>query len=341
MPTRRTLLAASGAVLLHAATGEGITGPIARQASEHGRLTPDLLDAVEHAATTARHLDERHGGGAALTWVGDQITTLLHLLDTTSYDLHQARRLHTALAQLAQTAGFMAHDDAHDGPARRWYLIAHRAAHAAQDHALAASVLALMSNQATARGDHPTALALAQAADRAARTAPGLVRALVRARGGLAHAAAGDTHAALTAHEQAHALLEADEPAPDWADYVDDVEIDAIAGRGLVALGRTHRPDTATLLARAVPLLSPRAYTDDHDVHQRSALCHGAWLGLAHARASEPEQAAEEVRRALRRLPEVHSTRTLGLLAALRTQLVATPTPQVNKAVQELDRHLA
>ncbi|MCS7483802.1 hypothetical protein ACFFQW_38320 [Umezawaea endophytica] len=261
MPTRRSVLAMSGALLLNAASAACVTAA-ARQASARGRITDEFVLKMERAAAAARHLDGRHGGGAAETWVGDQATTLIDLLGTTGYDASQARRLLGALARMAQTAGFMAFDDAADGRAQRWYLLALRAARAAEDPALTTSVLALMSNQSTARGQHEDALALAAAADRAA------------------------------------------------------------------------------LLEQATTLLAPRAHTDEHEVHQRSALRHGAWLSLAHARAGKLDLAAAEVRQALRRLPQVHSARTLGLLASVRTQLATTPTTTVVEVLGDLDRHL-
>ncbi|MEV6866672.1 hypothetical protein AB0M44_37460 [Streptosporangium subroseum] len=240
----------------------------------------------------------------------------------------------------------MAYDSAHDGDAQRWYLTGLHAAHSAGDRALAASILGLMSNQATTLGKTSDALHLAAAAQEAARDTPPAVRALIAARSGLAYATAGDLAGFQRTREHTLAMLERaerhPEQSPRWASYVTRTELDAIAGRGLVAMarrvpGRRHRH----LLTDAEGLLRDRAL-DPTRAHQRSALRHGAWLGLAYTHSGDLDQAVIAGRNALDRLPAVTSLRCIALLRELRDDLAphAHRDHEVHDLVTELDRKL-
>ncbi|MER7168071.1 hypothetical protein ABT336_18635 [Micromonospora sp. NPDC000207] len=344
VPTRRTILALSGVALTgHAWRALQHPAPtLTAVAAEQGRVTPPLLAMVESLVAHAQQLDTQNGG-AARAFVADQFAAVARLLRHASYPAGTGSRLAAALAQLAQTSGFMAFDAHHDGEAQRWYLLALRAAHAAQDPALSASILALMSNQAADRGFGLDALQLASAAQEAAATAGPAVRALVTARSGLAHAAAGD----LTGfHRMRDATLElgdsnADNPLPRWASYLDPVELDAITGRGLVMIAERLPVRRKQLLGQATLLLHARAHTPGTAPPQRSALRHGAWLSLAHLRNGDADIAVDTARRALDRLPHVASVRSVALLHRLQEELTATgpryPAP-VRQLLAELGR---
>jgi hypothetical protein len=347
MLSRRTFLTVSGAALTtHAWASFDTPAPVLAAAARADRVTvaEPLLDVIDDIVARAQQLDDRHGAAGA-EFVADQFHTVARLLRTGAYPESTGRRLAAALAQLAQTAGFMDYDALRDGRAQRWYLTGLRAAHAAADLGLAASILALMSNQAISLGNIPDALQLAAASHEAATGAPGPVQALIAARGSLAHAAAGDLTAFRRARDATLTHLDqtGGERAPRWAAYVSRTELDAITGRGLVSLaaklpGRQH-----ALLAEAEPLLRGRADTDLTSLPQRSALRHGALLALAHTRTGDLEQASTITRAALTRLDTVASPRILRLFHQLRADLA----PHTHRGgrfgdlVTELDTHLS
>ena len=337
VPTRRTVFAVAGAALTGPAWN-ALRRPAPGLVSAHGgRVSEPLLQMIEAVVAQAQQLDDQQGG-AARDFVRDQFNAVARLLRLGAYDTAGGRRLAAALAQLAQTAGFMAFDAFEDGQAQRWYLIALRAAHAADDRSLAASVLALMSNQAADRGHALDALQLASAAQEAAADAPTAVRSLVNARSGLAHAAAGDLAGFTRMRDATRGLLTTspDRPLPRWASYVDGAELDAITGRGLVVLADHLPARRKQLLRQATPLLHTRAHSDAAGPARRSALRHGAWLGLAHAAAGDLDQAVTAARRALTHVPAVASVRSVALLHRLHDEL----SPARDRRVRELLRDL-
>jgi hypothetical protein len=343
VPTRRTVVAVAGAALTSPAwTALRRRAPIlVSAADEGGPITPPLLTMIDTVVAQAQQLDDQQGG-AARGFVGDQFSAVSRLLRRASYDAETGRRLAAAVAQLAQTAGFMAFDAHDDGRAQKWYLTALRAAHAAADPALTASILALMSNQAADQGHALDAVQLASAAQEAATATPAAVRSLVTARSSLAYAAAGDPTSFSRMRDSTVDLLDttADAPLPRWASYVDRVELDAITGRGLVVLAEHLPVRRKQLLHQAKQLLYARAHTDPAGPQQRSALRHGAWLSLAHIADKDLDLAVKSARLALSRLPAVTSARSVALLHRLDDQLspAAPRSLAVRLLLQDLRR---
>jgi hypothetical protein len=345
VPTRRNVIAVAGAALTGPAWAalQRRAPALILAADEGGPVTPPLLTMIDTIVAQAQQMDDQQGG-AAIGFVGDQFSAVSRLLRRASYDPATGRRLAAAVAQLAQTAGFMAFDAHDDGHAQRWYLKALRAANAAADPALTASILALMSNQAADQGHALDAMQLAAAAQEAATDTPAVVRSLVAARSGLAYAAAGDLASFSRMHESTLELLDetADAPLPRWASYVDRVELDAITGRGLVVLAEHLPLRRKQLLHQAKQLLHARAHTDAAGPQQRSALRHGAWLSLAHVADKDLDLAVSSARLALSRLPAVSSVRSVALLHRLTNELspVAPRSPAIRLLLNDLRHHL-
>ncbi|MCF3105373.1 hypothetical protein IPZ58_27835 [Streptomyces roseoverticillatus] len=342
---RRTFAALTGAALTTPAW-KLLDTPAPDLATSHatGRVREPVVRFVEETVAYAQQIDDQQG--SALSFVADQFHAVAGILRRDSYDAPIGHRLAAAAAQLAQTAGFMAYESKHDGLAQRWYLTGLRAAHAAADRPLAASILSLMSNQAATLGKHCDALQLADAAQEAAADAPTTVQALIHARSGLAHAATGDVGGFRRTRD--HALAQLDtltrqptEPGPRWAYYASPTELDAIAGRSLVVLARRIPALQDRLLAEAEDLLRARALEDD-PAFQRSALRHSAWLALAHTQRGQIEQAVACGERALDRLPTVTSSRATGLLWRLRQDLEgpASRATAARPFVARLERQL-
>ena len=358
MLTRRKFTAISGAALT-VPVWNLLDHPAPSLASvvhdEAEYVTDPMMLLVEDTVARAQQLDDQQGGGAALNYVGDQFNAVARLIRRASYGRPVGRRLCTALAQLAQTAGFMAYDGAgDDGQAQRWYMAGLRAAHTAGDRPLVASILSLLSNQAATRGHINDGLQLASAAELAATNAPATVQALITARSCLAHAAAGDLSGLRRAREHSQTHLNNarhhDEPTPRWMGYATSTELDAIAGRSLVILAtRISRQKRLALLADAQTLLHDRAFNSTA-THRRSAVRHGAWLATAHMQSRDLLEAVAAGRRALQHAPEVTSARSIGLLQQLRDDLtghthrhldVRTFVRQLNQQLPNNTTHVA
>jgi hypothetical protein len=346
MLTRRHFVAISGAALTGPAW-EWLDRPVptlSAVADGGDTVSAGVLAMVDDIVVRAQRLDDQQGG-AARAFVAGQFACIARLLHRASYSPQAGSRLAVALAQLAQTAGFMAYEQRRDGEAQRWYLAGIRVAWAAGDRAVAASILGLMISQATESGSITDALHLAAAAQEAAVSAPAAVRALISARSGIAYAAAGDLSGFRRVREHSLAMIEEAgqqrEQAPRWAGYVSPTELDAIAGRSLVTLARRIPSRQMTLLADAEALLRARALSTT-GAYQRSALRHGALLGLAFTRSGDLDQAVIAGRRALERLPAVTSSRCTGLMRRLRNDLApsAHRSPAVRELVADLGRQL-
>ncbi|MGP4029702.1 hypothetical protein [Actinomadura sp. 3N407] len=347
MLARRAFIALSGAAVT-ASAWEWMDAPapttIARRAAAGGRVSAETLTVIDIIVAAAQQMDDQHGAAGA-GFVSDQFSCVSRLLRQASYDTATGRRLCGALAQLAQTAGFMTYETLHDGAAQRWYLTALHAAHCAGDHALAASILALMSNQqADIAGQTGQALQLSAAAQEAATRAPAAVQALIAARSSLAYAAAGDLSGFQRTRDQGLQALEiADshrDQTPRWARYITRTELDAITGRGMVTLaqhltGRQQRK----LLASGTTLLHDRALTPT-TAYQRSTLRHLTWLGVAHAHAGDLDQACSVARVAAQKAPQITSPRCRRLIGDLRDTLAAHArhAPAIRPLLDDLNR---
>ncbi|MET7334396.1 hypothetical protein [Nonomuraea sp. NPDC005650] len=341
MLTRRTFLTLSG-VALTGPAWEWLDAPASiPEQTTSSHVPPSLMSLIETTVAGAQQLDEEHGSAAA-DFVGGQFDSVARLVRTGSYDANTGKRLCTALAQLAQTSGWMAQEAALDGRAQRWYLTGLHAAHSAGDRGVAASIMALMSNHATTLGKHRDALQLAAAATEAASHTPTAVQALIASRSALAHAGAGDLTGVERARDRAAGLIsEADEERPAWASYVTPTELDALAGRALVMLARQVPGRRNRLILKAEPLLRERAL-DASDAHRRSALRHSALLSLAYTGAGDLDQAVHAGRLAVRRLPMVTSVRCLSLLDELRSELMphSRRLGTVQALIREIDEHV-
>ena len=187
------------------------------------------------------------------------------------------------------------------------YRSALAAAATAGDRPLAGHVLGSASHLLAMSGDPAPALLLARTAyagSRRALSASG--RALLLHRIAFAAASAGlrgGAEAALVAAQRATERRAAEHDPP-WLYWVDDGELDALAGRCLVVLGRP---------ARALPMLA-RAVA--RSGQPRTAALDQAWLARARLDAGEAEGALLAAGAALLDTIRSGSTRALDLLTA-------------------------
>jgi tetratricopeptide (TPR) repeat protein len=131
---------------------------------------------------------------------------------------------------------------------------------------------------------------------------PRIVRALLYERAAWAHAVAGEATAVDKALNRAREALAGERhphDGPDWAQWVDQTELEIMAGRCWSTLG-DH--------ARAIPALE-RALGRYDDTHARDKALYLTWLADAHIDADDIDQAATVTSRALVLSADVASVR--------------------------------
>ncbi|MGH4006661.1 MAG: helix-turn-helix transcriptional regulator [Pseudonocardiaceae bacterium] len=219
------------------------------------RVSAGLADRLPAMIAELRTMDDVAGGGSVLSLAQHEFGWVAGLLDQASYDEPTGRKLHIALAELGQLAGWGAYDAGQQGLAQRYNVAALRGAHTADDRPLGAHILGYMAKQAAHQGRPGEAVILAETALAGARgqQSPRLQAQLsVRHAYALAtvHDASGCTEAisrALTQVDQ----FESDNDPP-WLYWVNPAWIIVEAGNSLLQLGQADR--AATMLDEGVAL---------------------------------------------------------------------------------------
>jgi hypothetical protein len=346
---RRAFLAVSGAALARAVwvyLDQTAPGRALRAAT----VQPDspLIAQIEQSIPLLQQLDDAKGGAANLSYVGAQVRAVALVLAENDHDKPTTRRLMAALAELGQLAGWMAFDANQHGLAQRYLFTALRAAHDADDSAMAGHVLADLSVQATTLGHPNDAVTLGEAAARTAARSAVSVRASITSRLAHAYAGAGRTGEFDEARGKAKKLLDKRRPGSDprWMYYLTTNHLDCQAGYSLILLGRRQqRSGDAEEGKRHIRdgqrlLLSGAHDLPLEDPSQRRALYEGAWLALGCSARGQLEEACNSGRTAIGRLGQVRSPRSTGLLRQLETDLSRRAR---NRAVAEFlpDLHRA
>ncbi|MGH3872817.1 MAG: carph-isopro domain-containing protein [Pseudonocardiaceae bacterium] len=327
---RRHFLAVSGTTMLDITTGYpmGDSGRLAA-ALERGSVGNPLLDQIEQSIPLLQRLDDTHGGGAYLPYVGAQFRAVALLLRQGGHAAGVERRLFAALAEIGLLAGRMALDAGRHGLAQRYLFTALRAAREAGYHEMAAHVLADLAFQAATREYPRDAIALGQAAVRVATVSPAGVRALMQNRFAYGHALAGRLDDFERAYATSLDILAGRDLAqePTGMDYLTSNHLDTKAGQalahaGTLAVAAGDRQTGIALLSRSERLLRNGAHDlpVDHPA-QRRALFEGAWLAVAAAGQGDLEQACTIGSLAVTRLNAVQSARSAQVLRLLAKRL--------------------
>ncbi|TDD61960.1 XRE family transcriptional regulator [Actinomadura darangshiensis] len=304
---RRQFLGAAAAAGL-AVTPWSATGQPGR------RIGADVLEQLRRRTVRLRRLDDVLGGIDTYRLYASELAATRTLAETSTYAEATGRELLSLLAEQAQQTGWAALDAGKMSAARAFYRDSMAAATEAGSTALMGNALAHMSYQRVTAGQHGT-----EEADGACRMvgrqAPPAVRALLHERAAWAHAMAGPTHtpqveSALAAARGA--LADSGEESPDWALWVDDIEVQIMTGRCWTIL---HRPE------RAIPALEWALARYD-DTHARDKSLYLSWLADAQIDAREVDQAARTLSRAIALGADVASprpgTRVRAVAARLR-----------------------
>ena len=127
------------------------------------------IDAIRELTHSYREMDNRLGGGklrtSIVSYLDDHVS---RLLTAGSYREETGRQLAAACGELSQLAGWVAYDSDEHGLAQRYLTQALAYARHADDHALAAEVLAAQAHQALYLARPDEAVDLARAAQAAA-----------------------------------------------------------------------------------------------------------------------------------------------------------------------------
>ncbi|MGH3752320.1 MAG: hypothetical protein ACRDRP_06410 [Pseudonocardiaceae bacterium] len=143
-------------------------GPL--QSGLSGRqVSAKLVDRFTAMIPELRAMDDIAGGGSVLSLAQHEFGWAAGLLDQASYDETTGRKLHIALAELGQLAGWAAYDADKQALAQRYYVAGLRAAHSADDRPLGAHILGSMALQAADEGHPAEAVTLIEFAFAGAR----------------------------------------------------------------------------------------------------------------------------------------------------------------------------
>jgi hypothetical protein len=188
---RRFFLAVSSAALTSVASGylSAESGTLT-SALDSGGVDNPLLEQIEQSIPLLQRLDDAHGGGAHLAYVGAQFRAVALLLRQGGHPATVERRLFAALAELGQLVGWMAFDAGQHGLAQQYFFTALRAARQAGYRSMGAHVLADLAFQAAAREQPSDAVELGETAAQMAARMPATVRASVGTRLAYAYAIA-------------------------------------------------------------------------------------------------------------------------------------------------------
>lgn len=316
---RRDFMTAVGglAVTLPAATQPTFGRQVGR------RDTAQLLERTARL----RRLDDVLGGADTYRLYAAELAGTTALAKGARYTSSIGRALMVVIAEQAQLAGWAAFDAGMHPEARAHYRTSLTAAKEADDRALVGNAYAFLAYQtaSTTAPDVDTALVSYETAE---HDAPPRVRALLLDRLAWTYAMAGrvqDTERALTRAQEA-ILASNDRPEPDWVFWVDDTELQIMAGRCWTEL---RRP------LRAVHLLED-VLARYEDTHARDKALYLTWLATAYQDAGEPEQAAAVTGRAFDLAWGVGSVRPAARMATVLQRL--QPYQAVPDVAALLDR---
>ncbi|GAA2814197.1 helix-turn-helix transcriptional regulator [Saccharopolyspora taberi] len=273
------------------------------------RIGRSLAAELESRVVELRHLDDVVSSADLLPAVSEELSTARELVREATYSDSTGKRLFTAVGELAQLAGWVAGDAGKLAEAQRFYLSGVDAANQARDRVLGAQLLSSLSYQIANTGNPRDAVLLARTAVMGAEGATPLVRALLLERLAWASAKSRDAEAtwrALDEVDDAFAARGADEP--EWVYWLNRAEIDVMAGRCLIQLGRP---------GEAEPLLSAAIETYPAE-HAREVALYLSWLAESHARSGDLDAARETLARAQPFAEAMPSARTGDRLRAVR-----------------------
>lgn len=287
---------------------------------ESTRISTELVNYFEQDAASLRRLDDGESSGQQLRRAVElRLAHIAEILDGCSHTTALARRLFAVASQLAQMAGWTAFDSGQHGLAQRMYLLALRAAVAANDRALGALVLSCIAQQQTWRGRHRDGISIMSALDTAELGRPMAPRmqSLLLMRQARSYAASGMHSETTSSLQRAYEALDTPsrEPEPPWVYWMNRAVLDSEAGRCHLMLGdrrlaEAHLSDGLAQVAADAT---------------RDRVMYGLSLALTHLpgnhRAGDVERACYQAEQVLPLLPAIGSARCRSLLDTVLSHL--------------------
>lgn len=263
--------------------------PLAVQTRSGRRVGDSLAATLETRVVELRHLDDVVSSHDLLPAVSKELDEARSLVRSSTYSDRTRKRLYTAVGELAQLAGWVASDTGRFADAQRFYLAGVGAANEARDRALGAQLLSSLSYQIATIGDPRDAALIARTAAMGAHAATPAVRALLLERVAWASAKARDAEATWRALDEVDdAFEERGVDEPEWVYWLNRCEIDVMAGRCMIELGRPGEAEP--LLSAAIESYPPE--------HAREVALYLSWLAESHARAGDLDAARYALARA-------------------------------------------
>jgi tetratricopeptide (TPR) repeat protein len=292
------------------------------------RIGQSDIDELRRRTDRLRRLDNIMGGAETFPVYSAEVDFTQRLLRESSHAIDIGQQLRALLAEQQQQAGWAAFDHGQHALARQLYSESRHAAEEAGALDLAGNALAYTAYQQTTTAQSGTALAT-DSCEVARPMATPKVNALLLERKAWAHATARESQEADRALNLAREALEVrdDRPDPDWVFWVNEAEIDIMAGRCWTEL---RRP------LRAVPVLE-RVLSGFDDTHARDKALYLTWLATSYLHAHEVEQAAATLTRAIDLAAGVSSVRPSVRIQAVARQLTRyRSTPAVGDLLARL-----
>ncbi|WP_410618486.1 hypothetical protein [Amycolatopsis sp. cmx-8-4] len=294
------------------------------------RIGQSDIDELRRRTARLRRLDNIMGGAETFPVYAAEVDFTQRLLRDSSHAAEIGRQLRALLAEQQQQAGWAAFDNGRHTLAQRLYGESGKTAEEAGALDLAGNALAYAAYQRTTTTSQSGTALAADSYEVARPMATPNVNALLLERKAWAHAAAGEPHEADRALNLAREALwvRDSRPEPDWVFWVDETEIDIMAGRCWTEL---RRP------LRAVPVLE-RVLAGFDDTHARDKALYLTWLATSYLQAGEVEQAAATLTRAVDLAAGVGSVRPATRITAVARRMARyRSTPVVADLLARLD----
>jgi transcriptional regulator with XRE-family HTH domain len=316
--------------VLQTAVGLAATLPDVLAPTRSRQIGTTTVARLRERTSRLRHLDEILGGGDTFKVYVSEYQATKRALRDDSYGESVGHELLALAAEQAQQAGWAAFDAGRERDATALYRESKSAAEESGAADLARNALAYLAYQAAPVDPRAAADIATYSCDTITDRTPATVRALLWERCAWARAVAEDapgTEAALAAARAALTADDASDPQPGWSAWVDQVELDIMAGRCWTQL---RRP------LRAVPLLLRGLSQFDND-HARDMALYSTWLAEAYMTAGEVEEAARVVGRAAELADGVASSRPRQRIAQVVSALAVehSAVPAVAELIEQ------
>ncbi len=253
----------------HAITGVSLTAlahqwlldPTRVAASVRGkRVGIQLVADIERVVDACRGMDDAIGGGGLIRALREDLRLVTELLSNSSYTEQLGARLHVAAAELARLTGYQSVKAGQNAAAQRYYAVALRSAHAADDRAVGANVLAFMAFHSISFGDPRGAVVMIDSALRGGGQFTPKVAAYLHSCRARAAACRGDDTAWDRSPGMSFDLLTHSRPnnEPAWLYWLDEAFLHGNAGAGALELACAY---TCQQLTRFRADIAPHAFT--------------------------------------------------------------------------------